>query len=761
MRLTLRTLLAYLDDRLPPANAKELGQKITKSPFATELVDRIREVKRRRRLAMPEKPVAMIDANLVAEYLDDQLTPELVAKIEMEILASDVKLAEVASAHEILGLLQDPVTIDARLRDRLYAMDPSGKTDVVRALGSDTTGRAASGPSVAQSNTTAEWKPLPVVGASSRRLPFFIVGGLALLWLGIVISDSILFGPKTPPKDDTVAAANSDVPNGADELIAAADSDTPPADTADGDSAVADATTSPQPAGSNEPKVEADLVAANTNSAPEMKGSSTDSGTGTQPAATTEPGTTTEPATTKGSAAVVAAADAVATKDTDVPGATVKPPKTASPDVPVPADVERILYHLMTNNKTVFVFEESTGRWMRLDQIPGGETISTTRNNMDCASLFKQRWFAIAEPFTAQFIAENKGWNASLSGPILARTVSDSMPGLEVYSGRVKLGVESTEPWNDEVLPVFGIRTAGVNASVTLLSKDSVAGVEVIPVAASLPHDADAESNKAAALLHLDGADFRVTVTVIKGEASVLLPGVEQEALLSKGQTVSWLAVGASDSVDASAVAENVILDNGRQLAAIPAWLHEDTKPVPEAEALSNQITEALANGDDPALAMIPLLSDRNPQLGIRAVQVFSAMHDIDRLLTVVFESYDESVHRAAIDGLSQIINGSASGRRDIRYALETRLPMTEIEMTMFLLAGMTDADARDADFCRSLVEQLNNDRLATRTLAFYRIQKYSDDRLGYHPEAESSRRRDAVKRWQKFLDRNSGKLIP
>ena len=61
MRLTLRTLLAYLDDRLLPANAKELGQKIAKSPFATELVERIREVKRRRRLAMPDKPVAMID----------------------------------------------------------------------------------------------------------------------------------------------------------------------------------------------------------------------------------------------------------------------------------------------------------------------------------------------------------------------------------------------------------------------------------------------------------------------------------------------------------------------------------------------------------------------------------------------------------------------------------------------------------------------------------------------------------------------------
>ncbi|MDG1896674.1 MAG: hypothetical protein P8J37_17360, partial [Fuerstiella sp.] len=84
MRLTLRTLLAYLDDRLPSSNARELGQKLTASPLATELADRIREVVRRRRLADDAARQKTIDANLIAEYLDDQLTPELVALIEKE-----------------------------------------------------------------------------------------------------------------------------------------------------------------------------------------------------------------------------------------------------------------------------------------------------------------------------------------------------------------------------------------------------------------------------------------------------------------------------------------------------------------------------------------------------------------------------------------------------------------------------------------------------------------------------------------------------
>lgn len=737
MRLTLRTLLAYLDDRLPPANAKELGQKIMKSPFATELVDRIREVKRRRRLAMPEKPVAMIDANLVAEYLDDQLTPELVAKIEMEILASDVKLAEVASAHEILGLLQDPVTIEPRLRDRLYAMDPSGKVDVVRALGNETTGHAAS---ASQPESTAEWKPLSVAGTSSRRLPMFIVGGLALLWLAVFVSDSILFGPKTSPVAVSDAGEKSDVPKAVGELVAGSDPDKKLDEPEGGNTDVAVAEL-PQTAVPKEPTTDAVPIAAASNDTADMKATAT----GTDIAAN------------------VASTDPVPAKGVDVPDVNARSEKNDPPQPPIPADAEHVAYQVMSNNKTLFVFEEVTNRWMRLDQIPGGEVVSTTRNNMDCETLFKQRWFAIAEPFVANIMAEGKGWNVSTSGTILARTAAAPTPGLEIFSGRMKLAVEPGDPWNDEVLPSFGLRTAGVNAAITLRSKDSVAGIEVVPMAVSPQNDSNAvaEPTTAAELLHLNGSDFRVTITVIKGEVAVMLPGVEQDALLSKGQGVSWLAVGAEDSSKAPSAAENVMIDSGRQLIAIPAWLHEDSKPVPEAEALSNQITEALAVGDDPALAMIPLLSDRNPQIGIRAVQIFSATHDIDRLLTVLFESFDESIHRSAIDGLSKIINSSSSGRRNIRHALETRLPMTEIEMTMLLLSGIGDAEARDTDFCRSLIDQLNNERLATRTLAFYRIQKYSDDRLGYHPESESSRRRDAVKRWQKFLDRNNGKLIP
>lgn len=137
MRLTLRTLLAYMDDILEPADHDELAKKIESSDFATELIHRCRDTVRRLRLGAPAVAAldgedvlgneTTADANTVAQYLDNTLPPESVAEFERICLEpgidADMHLAEVTSCHHILTMvLGEPAEIDMRIRERMYAI---------------------------------------------------------------------------------------------------------------------------------------------------------------------------------------------------------------------------------------------------------------------------------------------------------------------------------------------------------------------------------------------------------------------------------------------------------------------------------------------------------------------------------------------------------------------------------------------------------------------------------------------------------------
>ena len=130
MRLTLRTLLAYRDRVLSPADAEDLHRRIQISQDAGNLLRRIAAVTQRKGVLAP--PVLGkglgSDANSVAEYLDDVLQHSQLPELERICLVSDVHLAELADCHSLLSTaVHTKVSVSSDLRRMALGLGDSDR----------------------------------------------------------------------------------------------------------------------------------------------------------------------------------------------------------------------------------------------------------------------------------------------------------------------------------------------------------------------------------------------------------------------------------------------------------------------------------------------------------------------------------------------------------------------------------------------------------------------------------------------------------
>ena len=157
MRLTLRTLIAWLDDTLTPSEVKAIGQQVSESPVAKELIERIHRVTRQRRLTVPpESGDDATDANVVASYLDNQLGDEALNDFEKKCLISDVHLAEVASVHQILSMIGHKAKVPVDAKNRMYRL-VRGREASPRPKSRSPKSRVAASPPEPPSHPSVRW----------------------------------------------------------------------------------------------------------------------------------------------------------------------------------------------------------------------------------------------------------------------------------------------------------------------------------------------------------------------------------------------------------------------------------------------------------------------------------------------------------------------------------------------------------------------------------------------------------------------------
>lgn len=751
MRLTLRTLLAYLDDRLSPANARELGQKISASPFARELSERIRGVVRKRRLATPEAGQKQIDANLIAEYLDDQLTPELVALIEKEILASDQALAEVAATHQILGLLADPLEIDDKLQKRLRQMDPVAEAEAGGAV------------TEAEISAKEDWKPLAPVSTGSKRSPMLLLAVMVFGWLALLFLDSNLY--RSPSEavvaENPVAAPDDAKPDDVNKNN--------PAQAAMNQDSGRDEPDANQPS-QVAPEVDPDILKAkqfvsgvgnNAVSKTEQPEASDAVPTVNNGEATSNPvmadssDTTNNPATTNNPGTATDNAETVAPSD----GSSIPAPNDVSKNETAMADsgqpVDAVDPKPSVFSPHLFFVNDPSSTLIlssiqKADAVGGAEQqdpegfgppqiewrwASELEGSNNWNNLLSQRLACVSSPFRCTVGCQASGWKVQVIGSSLFRGIDEKHAGLTVLSGRLIL--ERTVAANPEP---FLLQAGDQQILLNPTETDQRLAVTV--------HSIPVDSDQGYSLLSTD-APVVVSLAAFGSPIEIAVAGADQSTMIPSGSEFTL----RSDSERFEAPIRQPLL----KWEWVEKAMESPTAASTELLAtLSKQLKQHALVRD----AVVSVSEDGNPVIAEWAVQIPKTERNVEQLVGLLFQSTRQAVRSASFFALQEIAQTVPGGQQAIVSLLETRLNANEMQQAMRMISEISKVSLEDRLTSAWLVDMLNSDRLVLREMAISTLEKYMNNRNNYFADDEKSRRDRATRRWKSELDRNDGRLL-
>ncbi len=741
MRLTLRTLLAYLDDILQPNQAREIGRKVAESPAATALVSRIRDVLRRRRLLAPELDGSGVDANTVAEYLDNTLPPDDVADVERVCLDSDVHLAEVAACHQILTLvLGEPVEVRAETRERMYAL-AAVKQPAPAAEGEN--GKEQSAEEVAKptvvpplaSRIPGYLRPRPL----ARRLApaAAVVASVAVFVAGVVTDPDFRWWQRgSVDRADGVPVAQSDAENALADRSAEPVTIPPQTEPDVDQPAAATSETETAPATPNRTDASGPVAVVDTSPPVPLPVPPVPAGT-----------TPTEPAPAE---PMPREPDVLAKATPVEPPEPVKAPSVPTvPPPEIPAAPVSLNYTSLEG--ILLGFDRESGQWQVIPKR---------------SAVLPDEPLACPLPFRARLDLENGRGRIELLGGTAAVWTAPSQTasgGLVIRRGRVLIRR------NQDDLPMSGplafmVGTTQPEWRLELTEPGTVCGIEIILREPTRVEEDLGPNRYTGGLFVVSGA---VRLTTPAGRQIVRREEQWLPLPISDGAPAGTAdAAGSAAGTSVTGTADSPLSTTaGAPLLVMPEWTEPDAVVGPRRLQRYARWFEDEFRLDQPvSLTIPPVMKDPHPDRARLAVECLALVEDVPSLvdaLATLPESHNEALS-AAISGLRQWLPGNptANGKR-LREELAKRFTEEEAAALYRLLWGFNQKDAQNTITSQQLVDWLEHSHIAIRTLAFENIRRLTGRTYEYRPYAKSSQRRSAVGHWRSHLQKEGALVAP
>jgi hypothetical protein len=722
MRLTLRTMLAYLDNVLDPVEAEELGRKINESDFASGLVQRIKGVMKKLRMDAPKLDGKGMgnDANSVAEYLDSSLPQDRVGDFERVCLESDKHLAEVAACHQVLTIvLGKPADVPPSLRERIYNLrhpermptsaEPpiivpgragaSRSRPITKANGQPAAKTAPEVPEYLLSGRRSALWPLIatlaatflVVAAGLRFMGAFNREHPVLKWFTGTEQVAAVDGA-APAVDSAKPAQPATLPEvAAPDADATSDAEKPASTPTDAAAATSSAAAAPVTTPPTTPPP-ADLDLPPAKSAPTTEAKTADTALPQPPA----PMPPMPPAPSP---------DAVAATTTTAPTEATAAPPTAPPAAPELIEVGRY-----TSDDQVIAMLGNDALWHRK---PPYSVLAAGERLISLPPYRPQLAFPSGVQVTLVGEGAVKMERPAESGA--SQVAVDYGRFLVVTAGAAKAQME--------------LDLAGVKGSVTLVDADSSLAVKV---GRWLPPGFDPETAPGMPVVELFNLAGRVTWQQDGKEKFEIPPrhvhvyvGVELPETHGPFQPPEWIEVRSVLPVDRTFDRETTIMLEG---------LIDNSKPL--------------------NVSLQELMQHRRIEIRALTARCLASLHEFDPIIRELTDTRQNAYWSGHIETLRHVLYRGKETAAQIRAALE-RLRGNDSADLYRLLWGYSQ-DQLDKGGAADLVRFLEDEQMDVRALAFYNLVSITGAHEFYRPERPPSQQTVAIRNWKDRRDKGT-----